>query len=112
MQKGEKSCWTSFYKEAEAVKWKDALRAAMGVAIFAIAAVIFDSVDRIENGRRDLRQWSQGCLVRQSLPMSCKNADHSWFYLCILFSYLMLKLAAHPSHKKRTGGTPLTVQDM
>ncbi|KAK9903961.1 hypothetical protein WJX75_001419 [Coccomyxa subellipsoidea] len=25
-------------------------------------AVIFDSVDRIENGRRDLRQWSQGCL--------------------------------------------------
>lgn len=99
MQKGEKSCWTSFYKEAEAVKWKDALRAAMGVAIFAIAAVIFDSVDRIENGRRDLRQWSQGCLVRQSLPMSCKTLITGGVTSVPLFSCFMLKLAALPSFK-------------
>lgn len=96
MQKGEKFCWTSFYKEAEAVKWKDALRAAMGVAIFAIAAVIFDSVDRIENGRRDLRQWSQGCLVRQSLPMSCKKADHSWCHLCTLIQLFYVEAGCTP----------------
>ncbi|BDA45831.1 hypothetical protein COCOBI_07-6180 [Coccomyxa sp. Obi] len=54
--------WSSFCKEAEALKWKDALRVGIGVVIFAIASVIFDYQDRLENGRRDLHQWSQGCL--------------------------------------------------
>ncbi len=56
--------WSSFRKEADALKWKDGLRVGVGVAIFAIAAVVFDYQDRLEDGRRDLHQWSQGCLVR------------------------------------------------
>ncbi len=71
VQRGERraksfagSLWSSFCKEAEALKWKDALRVGVGVVIFAIAAVILDYQDRLENGRRDLHQWSQGCLVR------------------------------------------------
>ncbi len=58
------SLWSSICNEAEALKLKDALRVGIGVAIFAIAAVILDYQDRLENGRRDLHQWSQGCLVR------------------------------------------------
>ncbi|BDA45832.1 hypothetical protein COCOBI_07-6190 [Coccomyxa sp. Obi] len=54
--------WSSFCKGAEALKWKDALRVGVGVAIFATAAAIFDYYDRLENYRRDLHQWSQGCL--------------------------------------------------
>ncbi|CAL8470573.1 g10115 [Coccomyxa elongata] len=58
-------CWSALVllrKEAEVLKWKDGLRVGVGVAIFAIASVVFDYQDRLEDGRRDLHQWSQGCL--------------------------------------------------
>lgn len=56
--------WASFYKLAEALKWKDALRAAVGVGMFAIAAVVLDSQDRMGKGHGEFHQWAQGCLVR------------------------------------------------